>query len=672
MAAFIPSEVITDPDELSASVKLIAETRDAADEILIDTTTLTIVVEIDAANVMLEAGLTLKCLYSFLKDQWKANTDLIKFPFPMIPITDEQFEFTNGWNLDGVTTSGTSGATTQELIRTGGWAVNAGPGTNDTERWRSVITLGALETTDQVYYRQIVDATTDNTTNFLLTGQVNQAVQYYLDTNADGAADNNYATELTLFVRSWAKTYASANLVDIGAESGTTYQTYRFPLASVADVKVVGLNISETAASGVDVDIDSISGTGTVATVTTVGNHGFIDGDVVDIAGAATGTGFNTAAGGVVISGVTATTFDYANTETTAEPSDSPATASGTVYNNMSISWADTGDDTSQTGFNNIANTSIPTAYFTVVIDADVSNLLDPNPSAEQIYAYVQAQLRKTGDINANFAATGTRAGNVTPAKLQFIGDDLFTLGQTSLYEGVYINDYRESDANRLHFWGYGSESNTSYNILTITRATNVVTVTTSASHDYTTGDYITIAGTIGAATDLNGTYVITVTDVDEFTYANTGGDESGTAATGTTAPAQFTNITFPFVAILTINFGSNLVDDADAIYKVFFANDDAGDNTARDYGTKDAIVVNDASASPMAGNVSAQAFVERTYAYDSNVQRGSGSENTPAPVVAVALGLNTAQYISSQTTINKSIANSVALVAPLERNYTI
>lgn len=40
-------------------------------------------------------GVTLKALYSFLKEQWRndPNTkNLAAFPFPMVPITDESFE----------------------------------------------------------------------------------------------------------------------------------------------------------------------------------------------------------------------------------------------------------------------------------------------------------------------------------------------------------------------------------------------------------------------------------------------------------------------------------------------------------------------------------------------------------------------------------------------------
>ena len=675
MAQFIPANVIVDPDDLAATVDTTGSgSRAAGSEVHIDTANKLIYVAVDPGNNgMTVSGVTLKCLYSFLKERWKNDATLIKFPFPMTPITDEQFEFTQGWNLDnsvvndaGGTLKGgafESGATTTGLIRTGGWSVNAGPGTNDTERWFSFISLGALDENDQIYYRQ-VDDTTSDPIDILLTGAANQAIQFYSDTNADGTPDYNYATFFEAFVRTWTKTYADANLADIGAESGVTYQAYRFPLANSTDVKV---SVSEAAASGDAIAASDISGNGTTVTVTTSSAHGLQNNDVVDISGSST---HDTTAKTITVTGPT--TFTYASTNSATGETGS---VSGTYFNNMEISWANTSATTSVTGFNNTPPTSVPTAYFTVTIDADVGSLHETNPSAEIIYQYVQAQLRKATDINANTADTGERQGNITPLKLNFVGDDLFTLGQPDVpgvqdYEGVYIQNFADSDQNRLHFWGYGSEVNFASTISTIARATNVVTVTTSADHELTTGDYITVSG-VGTDTTLNGTFEITDTPTaTTFTYASTGSDGSGTVdASSFVSPAQFINLTFPFVAILTLNFSQTLVDDNDAIYRVFFTNDDAGDNAGNDYGTAGAIIVKDASNVDMAGSITALSL-EKTYAFDANVQRGTGSDGENVPITAVAIGLQQAQYISAESTITRTITNSVTLVAPLERNY--
>lgn len=64
-----------------------------------------------------------------------------------------------------------------------------------------------------------------------------------------------------------------------------------------------------------------------------------------------------------------------------------------------------------------------------------------------------------------------------------------------------------------------------------ITWATNVATVTTSASHGFTTGQYVTIAG---ADTLYNGTYLITVTGATTFTYALGGSPTTPASAPGT------------------------------------------------------------------------------------------------------------------------------------------
>jgi hypothetical protein len=160
------------------------------------------------------------------------------------------------------------------------------------------------------------------------------------------------------------------------------------------------------------------------------------------------------------------------------------------------------------------------------------------------------------------------------------------------------------------------------------------------------------------------------VTNTTTFTYAQTGADESGTVdGSSIVAPAQFVNLTFPFVAILTLNFSQTLVDDTDAIFRVFFTNDDAGDNAGADYGTASAIIVDDASNVDMAGSIVALTL-QKSYAYDENVQRGAASAGEDAPITAVAIGLNTAQYISAEATIQRSISNSITLIAPLERNY--
>lgn len=129
---------------------------------------------------------------------------------------------------------------------------------------------------------------------------------------------------------------------------------------------------------------------------------------------------------------------------------------------------------------------------------------------------------------------------------------------------------------------------------------------------------------------------------------------------------------TFPFVAAGTIAFNDNLRNDASSKYFMFFTNDDAGNNTGRDFGTQNAILINDNSGpTPITGLVATSASVSFDYDYDGNIQRGNASSGTDVPYTAIALGLSTAQYVVTTGTITRSTTNAVNFVAALERNYS-
>lgn len=66
--------------------------------------------------------------------------------------------------------------------------------------------------------------------------------------------------------------------------------------------------------------------------------------------------------------------------------------------------------------------------------------------------------------------------------------------------------------------------------VSSITRASQVATLTTASAHGFNTGDYVTVAG--AAQAEYNGTYVISVTSSTAFTYTVTG--TPATPATGT------------------------------------------------------------------------------------------------------------------------------------------
>ena len=129
-------------------------------------------------------------------------------------------------------------------------------------------------------------------------------------------------------------------------------------------------------------------------------------------------------------------------------------------------------------------------------------------------------------------------------------------------------------------------------------------------------------------------------------------------------------DIAFPFTASLQIQFGTNLQNDNAAVYRVFFTNDDSGDNTGRDFGTSTAITVQDDTSTDMSGSVGGASSVTLAFDYDGNTQRGNASAGQDAEITVVGLGLETGQYVAAEGTISRSTSNVVTLVSSLERNY--
>jgi hypothetical protein len=240
--------LIVDPDQLNDG-----STDNGSTEVFINTTAKTIKLNI-TGNLSTD-GVTLKALYSFLKEEWKNDPqtkNLPAFPFPMVPITDESFEFVDGWDL--------AADASRYLIRTAGWTVRNIAG-NATQMWVGVIGLGSVESNDQPYFWQ-GGATTP--TNFQLTGQVNQAVQVYKDDDGDGntseGSDFDRRTTLNVYVREQGQAFGQATLADIGV---TTMQpiAYRFPLSTSTDLKIQTADTGiKASGSGFPADVSPYSG----------------------------------------------------------------------------------------------------------------------------------------------------------------------------------------------------------------------------------------------------------------------------------------------------------------------------------------------------------------------------------------------------------------------------
>jgi hypothetical protein len=213
--------LIIDPDNLNQGT-----------EITISTSAKTIALNV--TGNLSNDGVTMQALYSFLKEEWKSDGNLIPYPFPMVSITPEQFEFIEGWVP--------SNDTTRNLIRSAGWReINASDAIE--REYMGIISLGNIDSADTPYYAFSTDTAK---TDFDFTGPINQAIQTFGD-SSNGNIDKRSDT-LTVYIRAQGKTYGSATSTSIGL-TALNYIANRFPLAESADSKVTASDstISTTA-----------------------------------------------------------------------------------------------------------------------------------------------------------------------------------------------------------------------------------------------------------------------------------------------------------------------------------------------------------------------------------------------------------------------------------------
>jgi len=320
--------LIIDPDDLNQGT-----------EVTINASAKTIALSV--AGNLSNDGVTGQALYSFLKEEWKSDSALIPYEFPMVSITPEQFEFVENWVP--------ANDTTRNLLRSCGWReITAG---DVIEReYMGIVSLGNIDSGSQPYYAFSSDSTAND---FDFTGIVNQGVQTFGD-SSNGNFDKRGDT-LTLFIRTQGNTYGSATSTSIGLTS-LNYIANRFPLAEASDLKI----------SASDSDIQNNA--------------------------------------------------SYTGMEIRLYPSAQSRTIGGTSYN------------------------------FGVIIDGN-------SGTAEQIYEFVQYQLRQNSDIDVD--AGPANIGNLQDEFLGFVGDTL----KTKLVNnsdggggGVYIDTFNANDTNRLVF----------------------------------------------------------------------------------------------------------------------------------------------------------------------------------------------------------------------------
>jgi hypothetical protein len=671
MANFYQEQPVTDPDALGyeTTTDLATFWSSATEELIVDYSNkkiaLKVITPTGSPNNLTNDGATLKAVYSKLKDAWKDDSTLIKFPFPMVPITDEQFELVDGWNWDKIQTSGTDAvaANTVELLRTGGWAVkNTATPPATVEEWSGVISLGALGNTDQVYYDQIGDETTNDTVNFKLKGKVNQAVQVYRDDDGDGVTnennDYNRRSSFKMFVREWDKLFAVSEFSDIGVPSANP-QAYRFPLTNSADLKVI--HAEEILFAGLTFttpDPSFAASNGGEITYTTSSNHGLVVGETVTITGV-TPSGYNLTSKKVTAT-PTVTSFVIGTSTDNGTISDPGTYTSGTgsvtkdVFTNMTLNYV-----RDESG-NRITNAKLLGDFVATKSDYVTGDVVKyPTGSSGRYYeartAYSFSSPASNPDVDTtNWQAfTGERLINGVYYPFTVVIDGDSTLGSPLAPDGGPA-----STVDIYEFAQYKLRS--------------------PGDIDGVSGGVTVIGQTAETLVRFVGDTLVTSRGVyiDSFATADTNAIEFFDASNA--------QVTFNFVAQLTVNFGANLSDDENAKYFVFFS-DDPNFSYTTGFGNAGAIQVQDNNGDTIGSSAQAgesnnlvnpswptkRSSVTHSYNYDGNIQRGAGTFNATVPITVVGIGLGQGQYVNATGSIARSKTNTVSLIAALERNYS-
>ena len=209
---------IVDPDDLNQGVE-VTITPGASG---------TITLNPGSGNLVYADGATGQAIYSFMKEEWKTDANLIKFPFPFIAITEEQFELIDAWNWGDQTTKNT--------IRDAGWAYKNDAGVSR-EEYMNVTTLGSFQDSvnDKAYYVQATPASAATPVDMVFAGEVNQAVKIFGNTNF---GNFDYRDLFIIYLREEAKIYSSYDLLTEQNLTVLTYKKYAMPLANASDIKV--------------------------------------------------------------------------------------------------------------------------------------------------------------------------------------------------------------------------------------------------------------------------------------------------------------------------------------------------------------------------------------------------------------------------------------------------
>jgi len=601
---------------------------------------------------------------------------LIEYPFPLVAITPEQFEWSFDWTP--------SNALSRQLLRTAGWREITTAGLVTAE-YVGVISLGNIDGTptgggDKVYYAYRAAAKKTNGFTFSATQITGAAGDFDSFGNGDvvnisGSTGNDGIYTIT--------TAATGSLTFPGA----TFSTTGLDSATVTIRKInYEAEADFTYAGAVNEAIQTFDGTtdnrtNELAIFIREDGKTFDKSDTPAI-GIATGDIINYQ----VFRFPLAESTD--NKYTVNDAAIELADGAGEFYDIAPGNGPEINFLAADVGSNTLYTTDLLSGPFNfgVTIDATAGDGNGTNSTGalttEQLYSWVKYRLRRPtsdGTVDDEGADSVVQIGKTSDELLEFVGDTLQTkrvenADNTVVLDGVAIINFADGDIGNLRFRSTTNDTlqrfpsissgqiqfndnlkedaaGTFTMYFTYTRQYSVADLTWTQGAGSsgtltgagtlpvtTTGDYIDVSGFAGSGNEpnLNGVYLIT--------------DATSTSSIDVTRIDDLVLPASDTVTTTTNNFRFNPVNSPDAIVVV-----DKDDNEIR--GTT---------------------LVDFNYSFkfdqDLSPASGNTAENRlatePANVSIRAVGTDKAQWVNTPFVITNNSGLNISVNAPLERNY--
>lgn len=688
--------LITDPDDLNQATEVTIATGPR---------TITLAVAGNLSN----DGVTEQALYSFLKEEWKTDNTLNPHPFPMVPITDESYEFVDDWDL--------ATTTSRKLVRFGGWSELSAAGVLLQQHFCPV-SLGSFEdpANDNAYFKLGTDVIVDDTVDFDFAGPVNEPVLIFDEIGNPPTCDFASTSTITRasgsFITDGYKVggQVTTRIATVGANDGTfvltavaalTLTVTATPFTTGVDTAVqlavdnrnafeMFIRVRDADPKGKTFASANLASAGVTTLEGKVERFGLANAADQKIDETDANIDANTPYTQIVIKffdgiysrdvdGATNRDFGIVIDVGTHSGIDGSIVAAGTVLTSadggIPTTTYDAGTLTILEGtdegstFNIVSTTSttvtIDGGTFTSTESSLSFSLQRATPvvaTIQEIYEKVQRELRQLTDIDDQASVV---IGRASPEILEFVGDTLKTKNflnpNTGTTDGVMIEGFDTNDTNDIIFRDNLDTERTFPFVAAGTLNFNPNLVSDAGPAEYFMFFTYTTRTSITDFVLTSGTDVISSAGAQlplmvsgEFITISglTGGDAAMNGiytASGTPTTSAIDVSRYDGQAIVSV-----------AAATVNFDEDPID--------TPDAILVDDNAGVDITGNVPG-ATKSFDFDYDNNVQ-GGRTFGTDAAVTIRAIGLETAQFVEVTGTITRATGLSFSLVSALERNY--